>query len=313
MPQIAPKAGIDCSKDRLDVHIHPLGVSFSLANDETGRAALERRLSEEGVAAVGIEASGGFERDVAHTLLARGHRVELLNPLRVRQFAKATGILAKNDRLDAGVIARFVAAVPGRAMVRRENLEPLAELVTARAQLNDQLTAQANQARTRRDAALRRLDARRAKALKADIAVLDKRIAAIVEADPALRAKKALLVSMKGVGPVLAHALIALLPELGALSRKQIAALVGVAPFDDQSGKRQGQRYIQGGRRDIRRPLYMAAIAAGKHNPALNPVHQRLEAAGKKPKVIIVALMRKMITILNAMIRDNAPWQHKTA
>lgn len=311
MPQIAPKAGIDCSKDRLDVHIHPRDVSFSLANDETGWAALERRLSEERVAAVGIEASGGVERDVAHALLACGHRVELLNPLRVRQFAKAAGILAKNDRLDAGVIARFVAAVPGRAMVRHEDLEPLAELVGARAQLNDQLTAQANQARSHRDPELRRLDARRAKALKADIALLDKRIAAIVKADPALRAKKALLVSMKGVGPVLAHALIALLPELGALSRKQIAALVGVAPFDDQSGRRQGQRSIQGGRRDIRRPLYMAAVCAGTHNPVLNPVHQRLEAAGKKPKVIIVALMRKIITILNAMIRDNTPWQHK--
>ncbi|RDD60107.1 IS110 family transposase, partial [Ferruginivarius sediminum] len=198
MPQFAPKAGIDCSEARLDVHIVPQDVAFSVVNDKHGWAALNQRLTAEGVSAVGIEASGGSERDVAHFLLERGQEVALLNPLRVRQFAKASGILAKNDRLDAGVIARFITAVPCRPLVRRKHLEALVELVTARSQLNDQLTVQNNQARRRRDDLLRRLDARRAKALKADIAALDKRITAFIKADPALQAKKTLLLSMKG-------------------------------------------------------------------------------------------------------------------
>jgi transposase len=313
MAQSAPHVGIDCSDDRLDIHIYPLEVVLSVANDPAGWLELDRRLRAAQATIVAIEASGGCERDVCRFLLKRQYSLRLVDPYRVRQFAKATGRLAKNDRIDAAVIALFVATVPTRPMVRRAHLEKLSELVTARAQLIEQATVAQNQGRLREDAVLRRMDARRAKALLADIALLDRHIAQCVEASTELKARNAILRSMKCVGPVLAHTLLALLPELGELTRKQIAALVGVAPFEDQSGKRQGVRFIQGGRAAVRAPLYMAALVAGTHNPVLKPFRDRLRQAGKKPKVAIVAVMRKLITTLNALVRDGVKWQPKTA
>jgi transposase len=305
MTQSAPKVGIDCSDARLDVYIHPLEIAFFVANDPAGWSELERRLAAVQANIVAVEASGGCEREVSRFLMERGYSLRLLDPYRVRQFAKAAGKLAKNDRIDAAIIALFVATLPTQPMVRHKHLERLGELVTARAQLIVQVTVAQNQARRREDSLLQRLDARRAKALQADITLLDQRIAELVDANTALKAKSAILRSMKGVGPVLAHTLLALLPELGHLTRKQIAALVGVAPHEDQSGKRQGVRYIKGGRQAIRIPLYMAALTAGAHNPIFKPFRDRLRSAGKKPKVAIVAVMRKIITTLNAMLRDN--------
>ena len=313
MPQFSPKAGIDCSADRLDVHIHPLDIAFALANAPDGRRELDRRLAEAQVTIVALEASGGCERETCRFLMERGYSVRLLNPYRVRQFAKAAGKLAKNDRIDAAIIALFVATIATRPMVHHKHLDRLAELVGARAQLLEQLTVSRNQQRWHRDPVLRRLDSRGAARLEADAATLDRRIAEIVDADPGLTAKNAILRSMKGVGPVLAHTLLALLPELGQLSRKQIAALVGVAPFEDHSGKRQGVRFIQGGRAAVRGPLYMAAMVAGVRNPVLKATRERLRNAGKKPKVAIVALMRRMITILNAMVRDSVQWKNQSA
>jgi transposase len=313
MAHFTPRAGIDCSADRLDVHIHPLALAFSVANDRDGWRELDRRLAAEAVEVVALEASGGCERALCHFLIGRRYSVRLLNPYRVRQFAKATGTLAKTDRIDAAIIALFVTTVPTRPLVRRQQLETLAELVGARAQLLDQLTAARNQARWHHDKVLRRLDARRAARLEADVELLDRRIAEQVAADPDLAAKNAILRSMKGVGPVLAHTLLAFLPELGQLTRKQIAALVGVAPFDDQSGKRQGVRFIQGGRPAVRGPLFMAAMIAGAHNPVLKATRERLRSAGKKPKVAIVAVMRRMLTILNALLRDGVEWQNRLA
>ena len=309
MAQVAPKVGIDCSDARLDVHIHPLDIAFSVSNKPAGWNELDRRLKEVQAEIVAVESSGGCERDVSRFLLERRYSIRLLDPLRVRQFAKAAGKLAKNDRIDAQVIALFVAAMPTRPLVRHKRLERLAELVTARGQLIEQITVAQNQARRREDSILRRLDARRAKALQADIKLLDNHIAECVEADDDLKAKNTMLRSMKAVGPVLAHTLLALLPELGTLTRKQVAALVGVAPFEDQSGKRQGVRFIQGGRPAIRKALYMAALVAGNHNPILKSFRDRLRTAGKKPKVAIVAVMRKMITTLNAMLRDQCQWR----
>lgn len=308
MAQSAPKVGIDCSAARLDVHINPLELAFCVANDPEGWNELDRRLAAVGAEIVAIEASGGCERQVCRFLIERGYSLRLVDPYRVRQFAKAAGKLAKNDRIDAAVIALFVATLPTQPMVRHKHLERLAELVTARAQLIAQLTVGQNQARRREDSLLQRLDARRIKALQADIKLLDRRIAQLVDAQADLKAKNAILCSMKGVGPVLAHTLLALLPELGQLTRKQIAALVGVAPFEDQSGKRQGVRFIQGGRPAIRAPLFMAAMVAGTHNPVLKPFRDHLRNAGKKPKVAIVAVMRKIITTLNAMLRDRRQW-----
>ena len=313
MAQIAPKVGIDCSDARLDVHVYPLELDFSVANDWDGWSELDRRLAAVQAEIVAIEASGGCEREVSRFLLERGYSPRLVDPYRVRQFAKAAGKLAKNDRIDAAIIALFVATLPTRPMVRHKHLERLAELVTARTQLLDQLTAAQNQGRRRQDSLLKRLDARRAKALQSDIERLDLRIAQLVDADAGLKAKNAILRSMKCVGPVLAHTLLALLPELGQLTRKQIAALVGVAPFEDQSGKRQGVRFIQGGRPAVRASLFMAAMVAGVHNPVLKTFRDRLRNAGKKPKVAIVAVMRKIITTLNVLIRDNAKWENRAA
>lgn len=313
MAQFSSKAGIDCSADRLDVHIHPLEIAFSVGNDRDGWCELDRRLAAAQVEIVALEASGGCERAVCHFLIERRYSVRLLNPYRVRQFAKAAGALAKNDRLDAAIIALFVVMIPTRPMVRHKHLEKLVELVGARAQLLDQLTALRNQARWHQDPVLCRLDRRRADRLEADLETLDRRIAELVAADPALAAENALLRSMKGVGPVLAHTLLAFLPELGQLTRKQIAALVGVAPFEDQSGKRQGARFIQGGRPSVRGPLFMAAMVAGSHNPVLKAARQHLRSAGKKPKVAIVAVMRRMLTILNAIVRDARAWENRLA
>jgi transposase len=313
MAQSALHVGIDCSDDRLDVHIHPLDIAFSVENDPAGWLELDRRLCAVQAQIVALEASGGCERDISRFLCQQDYSVRLVDPYRVRQFAKAAGKLAKNDRIDAAIIALFVATLPTRPMVRRKHLERLRELVTARAQLIEQLTLVQNQGRRREDNLLRRLDERRAEALQDDIQRLDRYIAKFIDASAALKAKNAILRSMKGVGPVLAHTLLALLPELGELTRKQIAALVGVAPFEDQSGKRQGVRFIQGGRAAIRTPLYMAALVAGSHNPVLKLFREKLRKAGKKPKVAIVAVMRKLITTLNALMRDGVEWQPKTA
>lgn len=313
MAQFSTKAGIDCSEARLDVHLHPLDLAFAVDNTPEGWRELDRRLAAAQVEIVALEATGGCERDPCRFLAEHGYSVRLLNPHRVRQFASAAGKRAKNDRLDAEIIALFVATIPTRPLVRRKHLDKLAELVTARAQLLDLLTVLGNQARRRQDPVLRRLDTRRTDRLQAECHTLDRRIAELVDADHDLRTRNAILRSMKGVGPVLAHTLLALLPELGHLTRKQIAALVGVAPFEDQSGKRQGARFIQGGRAAIRAPLFMAAMVAGAHNPVLKAFRQILRDAGKKPKVAIVAVMRRMLTILNAMLRDGTPWQNHAA
>ena len=222
-------------------------------------------------------------------------------------------MLAKNDRLDARLIAEYVAIMPTRVVQRDAAVEKLAEIVTMRRQLCDEHVAAENQAAHLEDAMLRRLSKRRQIRLEADIRLLDKRLAEMVAANGALAQRYDLLTSMPGVGPVLAFTLIALLPELGKMSRKQIAALVGLAPYDFDSGKLKGHRSIYGGRMSVRNVLYMAALSASRYSPALKAFHNRLADADKKSKVIIVAVMRKMITTLNAMLRDSAAWQPRSA
>lgn len=300
--------GIDVSKDRLDVVILPEEQVFSVNNDAAGWSELIEKLGGFSIAAIGIEASGGYERGVIRALLAADFSVRQINPYKLRQFAKASGVLAKNDRLDARMIALFVSIMPTRPAQRNEAAERLAELLTARRQLSEEKVAAENGSRLVEDPMLRRLYRRRIARLLADITLLDKRLAEMVAADPALAQRYELLTSMPGVGPVLAFTLIALLPELGQMSRKQVAALVGVAPYDFESGKLKGVRRIWGGRAPIRRVLYMAALIASRCNPALKVFHNRLQAAGKKSKVVIVAVMRKILTMLNAMIRDNVMW-----
>ena len=217
-----------------------------------------------------------------------------------------------NDRLDARMIAAYVALIPTRPVQADPAVERLAEILTMRRQLCDEHVAVINQASHLEDAMLRRIAKRRLARLQADIALLDKRLADTVAVEPSLARRYRLLVSMPGVGATLACTLLALLPELGQIGRKQIAALVGVAPYDFDSGKLKGHRCIYGGRATVRTVLYMAALSAYRFNPALKRFHQRLAAAGKKPKVAIVAVMRKMIATLNAMLRDASEWMDRS-
>jgi transposase len=301
--------GIDVSKDRLDVMVLPDEYSSSVPNDPAGWAVLVEQLRGFSITAIGIEASGGYERGAVRSLQAAGMPVRQVNPFKLRQFAKASGVLAKNDPLDARMIASFVAIIPTRpAQPFARAIERLAEMLAVRRQLSSEKVAAENASRLLEDAMLQRLSRRRIVRLAADIDLLDKRMVEIVATDDALVHRYRLLTSMPGVGAVLACTLIALLPELGRMSRKQVAALVGVAPYAFESGTLKGRRCIWGGRANVRQVLYMAAMSASNWNPALKLFHDRLKGAGKLPKVVIVAVMRKMITTLNAMVRDDIAW-----
>jgi transposase len=289
--------------------VYPGGEHWRVTNDEAGRRALRRRLRGHGVRAIGIEASGGYERDAIIALVEAGLPVRNVNPWKLRQFAKAAGVLAKNDRLDAHVIARFVDTLPSRPARHDPDLARLAELVTARRQWVDDRQRCSNRMELLSDTALRRLQIRRIRQIDADVARLDRRIADTITRVPDLAERYERLSSVPGVGPVLAATLIAFLPELGSIQNRQISALVGVVPYDFDSGKMRGLRCIWGGRARVRRVLYMAAQIAAMHNPVLKAFKQRLIEQGKKPKVAIVAVMRKLIVCLNAMLRDNLPWR----
>jgi transposase len=299
----------DVSKDRLDVVVLPNDECFSVRNVDAGWAELVQRLRSFSIAAIGLEASGGYERGLMRALLAANMAVRQVNPFRLRQFAKASGVLAKNDPIDARMIAAFVAIMPTRPAQRHAPaVERAAEMLAIRRQLSAEKVAAENASRLLENPMLLRLSRRRIARLTADIDTLDKHLVEIVASDAALGHRYQLLTSMPGVGPVLACTLIALLPELGSMSRKQVAALVGVAPYAFESGKLKGKRCIWGGRAPVRHMLYMAAMSASNWNPVLRVFHARLKAAGKLPKVAIVAVMRKMITALNAMVRDDVAW-----
>ena len=290
--------GIDVSIDRLDVAIRPGGRGFCVTNDAAGWAELVARLPQGAIAAIGLEPSGGYERGIVRVLLAAGFSVRRINPNKLRQFARAAGALAKNDRIDARLIADYVTVMPTRVVERNPAVERLAETVTMRRQLCDEHIAVESQASHLEDALLQRIAKRRLTRIEADIVLLDKRLAELVAAQPDLARRFRLLCSMPGVGPTLAYTLLALMPELGQIGRKQIAALVGLAPYAFDSGRFRGQRHIYGGRIAVRNTLYMPALAAIRFNPALRSFHRRLVGVGKKPKVVIVAVMRKMLTTL---------------
>lgn len=308
MAQIVRYAGLDVSKDNLDAALWPkagVGCRFARLGE---LATLIAWLHEHEVARVGLEASGGYEREVIEALEAAGFVVALLNPLRVRRFAEAKGRLAKNDRVDADTIAQYAAIMVEEVRASRGRvLDRLAEYILVRRRIVDEMTNGINTLEHLRVKELRRLIERHHAALKRSLTRHDRRLAALVAEHPDWSRLATRLRSVPGVGPVLAHTLIALLPELGRLDRREIASLVGVAPFDDDSGKRNGAREIAGGREAVRRVLYMAAIVAKRCNPVLAAFAKRL--AGKLPKVIIVACMRKLLVILNAIVRDGAEWR----
>ena len=249
--------GIDVSKDRLDIMVLPEQQCFSVRNDAAGWAELVERLRGLSISAIGLEASGGYERGAMRALLAAGMPARQVNPFKLRQFARASGVLAKNDPLDTRMIASFVAIMPTQpAQPRAPAIERLTEMLAVRRQLNAEKVAAENASRLLEDAMLQRLSRRRIGKLAADIDTRDRHLAEIVGTDAALAYRYRLLTSMPGVGLVLACTLIALLPELGRMSRKQVAALVGVAPYTFESGKFKGRRCIWGGRAPVRNVLY---------------------------------------------------------
>jgi len=300
--------GIDVSKASLDVAVLHTKQAFQVANDEAGWADLIGRLKGRAVKAIGLEPTGGYERGVASALCKAGLPVRLVNPYRARLYARSLGYLAKNDKIDAALIAQFAAKLPPRAPRRDPLAEQMAELVVARRQLTDDKVRLGNQLEQVRDAALRRMTSQRLRRIEAEILMLGKRLAQLVAGDAAAAAKDRLIQSFKGAGPVLSHTLLALAPEIAEADRREIAALIGLAPFDDDSGKRAGKRAIWGGRAEVRHVVYMAALAAARCNPTLKAFRQRLIAKGKSPKVAIIAVARRMLGIIVALLRTGQEW-----
>jgi len=308
--------GIDVSKQWLDLWFEAAKRFERVSNDAAGWAALLALLAPSGAAGgtiVAFEATGGYERGLRCALMEAGFEVHQLNPLRVRLYARSLGRNAKNDRIDARTIARYAQAAQTHPQTLDVAREHLAELVTQRRRLVEERVAIANQLHTIQSAVLRAQNLARLGLIERQIEATDGLILEAVGRVPSLVAKRDLLKTLKGVKEVTATTLLALLPELGSLSRRAIAALVGLAPFDHDSGKFKGTRSIAGGRAAVRSVLYMGARAAARSRSPLGDYYQRLITAGKLPKVATVALMRKMLVTLNAMLRDNEPWKHAKA
>jgi transposase len=302
--------GIDVSKDRLDVAVRPSNEIFSVGRNAAGLEQLIARLRELSPRVVALEATGGFETVVAAALSAAGLPVVIVNPARIRAFAKAIGQRAKTDPIDAGVIAHFAEATTLEPRpLPDEQTRLLADLVGRRRQIIEMIGAERQREQRLSAPRLKKSIARLVKALEKELASLDTDIGDAVRGSPAWRAKEELLASAPGVGPVIARTLIADLPELGQIGGKQITALVGLAPFTRQSGKWRGKSFIGGGRTSVRAVLFMGALVAKQHNPTLKAFFDRLIAAGKPKMVALIAVARKLLTILNAILRANRPWQ----
>jgi transposase len=307
--------GIDVSKDRLDVAIRRNGEnlggeSFVVSRDGAGIDELVGRLKALAARLIAIEATGGFETVVAAGLAGAGLPVVVVNPAQIRAFAKAVGQRAKSDPIDAAVIAHFAEATkPEPRPLPDEATQLLAELVVRRRQIVDMMAAEGQRERRLSNKRLRRSIARLRKVLEKELAELDGEINDSVRGSPIWREKEDLLASVPGIGPVIARTLIAELPELGTLTRKRIAALAGLAPFTRQSGQWRGRSFIGGGRVSVRTALFIGALVAVRHNPMLKTFFERLRAAGKPKMVALIAAARKLLTILNAVVRDRRPWQ----
>jgi transposase len=313
MSDVSKFVGIDISKTRLDLAVRPGGPRITVAYDDAGLATLVEQVRQWQPTLVAMEATGGLEVVLSGALAAAGVRVVVVNPRQVRDFAKATGRLAKTDALDAAVLAQFAEAVqPAVRPLPDASTQELTALMTRRRQLVDMLTAEKN----RLGSAPRRIQPEiRAHItwLERQVAHLDKDVRTAIQASPIWRKQDQLLQSMPGVGPVLATTLLASLPELGTLDRRHIAALVGVAPLNRDSGQWRGQRRVWGGRSPVRAVLYMGALVAARHNPVLKAFYQRLRQAGKAPKLALTACMRKLLTVLNAMLKDGKRWRGMSA
>jgi transposase len=304
--------GIDVAKAELVIVVRPSGELWTAANDEAGVRALVARLREMAPELIVLEATGGYELLVAAALAAAELPAVVVNPRQVREFAKATGQLAKTDRIDAGILALFAERIqPTVRVIPDPEARALEALITRRRQLLEMRQAEAN----RLGLVLGRRQQPIRKSLKKHIAYLDRELAMtesdldrMVRASPIWRERDELLQSVPGVGPVVARTLLAELPELGQLNRRAIAKLAGVAPLNWDSGMWRGHRVVQGGRATVRTALYMAALVATRYNPVIKAFYQRLLAVGKPKKVALVACMRKLLTMLNHMLRTGQPW-----
>lgn len=301
--------GIDVSKGQLEVAIGEKGEDWVVGNDEQGIATLVERLKAIQPVLVVLESTGGLEVPVMTQLDAASLPVSLVNPGRVREFAKSVGLLAKTDRLDAHLLAHFAEAVkPQPTHLPDEQIQQLAGLVTRRRQLLEMLVAEQNRLHSVRLSLRGKLEDH-IRWLTAALADLDQEIQGIIRQSDLLQGKAELMQSVPGVGPVTSCTLLAELSELGQLDRKKIAALVGVAPFNDDSGHHRGKRRVKGGRSSVRKVLYMAALSATKHNPVLRAFYQAMLKRGKEKKVALTACIRKLLTFLNAIVRDAVPWK----
>lgn len=307
--------GIDVAKDRLDVHIHFLDLAFSVANDEDGIARLLAKVDAalDGPPLFAFEASGGYERLLHASLRAEGRAFRRLSPYRVRQFAKSLGLKAKNDRLDARVIARYAATMaPEPPPAGDEESEKLAELLRYRTNLVDERT----RILARRDheaiPALKAISEERRRELSKLVRKLERMIEQALAESPTMERKAEWIRSVPGIGLLNTSTMLASMPELGRLTDKQAAALVGVAPFDRDSGKHRGTRAIDGGRTRVRNHLYLAALQAVRLNPDHRAFYRRLVERGKPKKVALVAVMRKLIILINILVREQRPWRPTT-
>jgi len=305
--------GIDVSKDQVDVAFRPGGQSLTFANDPSGMEELVQRLTEVNPALVLLEATGGYELRLTAALMKAALPAVVVNPRKARDFAKAIGKLAKTDKIDADVLAHYAEAIrpPARPLPDQQHTE-LCLLLGRQRQLIDMLTMEKNRVHNCPSRRVKLDVESHVKWLNDQIKQLDKDIANLIRQTPAWRAKDELFQSIPGVGPRVSLALIAYLPELGTLNRKQIAALAGLAPFNRDSGKMRGKRTVWGGRRKVRCLLYMAAVASLRFNPVIGAFYQRLTALGKPTKVALTACMRKLLTIVNAMAKSFSPWTVST-
>lgn len=303
-----PFVGIDVAKAELDIAVRPSGEVWSARNDELGIGGVLERLNGLQPALVVVEATGGLETPLVAALATANVAVVVINPRQVRDFARATGKLAKTDRLDARVLAHFAEAVhPSPRPLPDDQTRALAALLTRRQQVVAMLTAEKNRAATAPNHIGKRIQAHIA-LLKQELEQLTDELGTSVRQSPLWREKDALLRSVPGVGPILSLTLLAELPELGTLNRRQIAALAGVAPLNRDSGTFRGQRSVWGGRAKLRAILYMGTLVATRHNALIQAFYHRLCAAGKAKKVALTACMRKLLTVLNAMLKHHTPW-----
>lgn len=307
--QPAQWVGIDVSKATLDVYLRPLAEQFQVHNQASGIAELVKRLEAIEIQQVIVESTGGLEQEVAQALQAAGVAVSIINPRQGRDFAKASGKRAKTDRIDAAVLAHFGEAMqPPITILASDSDRALQDAVTRRRQLVEMLSAEKNRRASLCGTIAQNIDLH-IEWLEEQIRNLDEDIEALSQSQVEWQSRIALLKSVPGVGPVIATTLIASLPELGAVSDKRISALVGVAPFNRDSGKFRGSRRIWGGRANIRAVLYMGTLVAVRHNPVLKAFYERLLGQGKAKKVALVACMHKLLRILNAMVRNCKSWQ----